>query len=75
MQGLVKLIMNRLYGVQIRREIDEFYKCKSEYWMQTECDQNVLDYWRLPNGIYIVKLKKDDEVEGNNDVKILCQVI
>ena len=42
MQGLVKLLMNSLYGVQIRRDF-EFYKCKSDYWMQTVYDENVLD--------------------------------
>ena len=58
MQSLVKIIMNSLYGVEIRKDIDEFYKCKSEHWKQTEYDDNVLDYWRLPNGNYIVKFKK-----------------
>ena len=72
MQGLIKLIMNSLYGVQIRRDIDQCYKCKSQQsqqWMETEYDDNVLDYWRLPNGNYIVKLKKDDGLDGDNDVK------
>ena len=50
MQGLVKLIMNSLYGVQIRKDIDQSYKCKSQHWMETEYDENVLDYWKLPNG-------------------------
>ena len=68
MQGLVKLFMNSQYGVQIRRDIDQSYKCKS-YWMETEYDDNVLDYWILPNGNYIVKLKKDDGLDGDNDVK------
>ena len=58
-QSLVELIMNSPCGVQIRKYIDEFYKCKSKNWMQTEYDDNVLDYWRLPNENYIVKLKKD----------------
>ena len=52
--------MNSLYGVQIRRDISESYYCKSETWMKTEFDENVLDYWKLPNGIYIVKIKKDE---------------
>ena len=69
MQGLVKLIMNSLYGVQIRKNIDQSYECKSHHWMETEYDENVLDYWRLPNGNYIVKLKKDDGLEEDNDVK------
>ena len=58
MQGLVKLIMNSLYGVQIRRDINESYYCKSENWMKTEFDENVLDYWKLPNGNYIFKDEK-----------------
>ena len=58
MQGLVKLIMNSLYGVQIRKDINESYSCNSETWKKTEFDENVLDYWRLPNGNYIVKMKK-----------------
>ena len=60
MQRLVELIMNGLYGVQIRKDVDQSYKCKSEHWMQTEYDENVLDYWKLPNGNYFVKLKRDE---------------
>ena len=75
MQRLVKLIMNSLYGVQIRKDIDQSYKCKSQHWMETEYDENVLDYWRLPNGNYIVKLKKDDGLESDNDEKTHYQVL
>ena len=69
MQGLVKLIMNSLYGVQIRKDINESYSCKSETWMKTEFDENVLDYWRLPNGNYIVKMKNDDGLDDDCDIK------
>ena len=69
MQGLVKLIMNSLYGVQIRRDINESYYCKSETWKKTEFDENVLDYWRIPNGNYIVKMKKDDGLDDECDIK------
>ena len=31
-------------------------------------DDNVLGYWRLPNGNYIVKLEKDDRLDGDNDM-------
>ena len=44
MQELVILIMNNLYGAQIRRDINESDKSKSEHWMKTEDDDNVLDY-------------------------------
>ena len=69
MQGLVKLSMNSLYGVQIRRDIRESYYCKSETWMKTEFDENVLDYWKIPNGNYIVKMKKDDGLDDDCDIK------
>ena len=69
MQGLVKLIMNSLYGVQVRKDINESYSCKSETWMKTEFDENVLDYWKLPNGNYIVKMKKDDGLDDDCDIK------
>ena len=29
----------------------------------------MLDYWKLPSGNYIGKLKKDDVLDGGNDVK------
>ena len=65
MQGLIKLIMNSLYGVQIRRDFNESCYCKSETWMKTEFD----DYWRLLNANYIVKMKKDDGLDDDCDIK------
>ena len=43
MQRIFKLIMKSLYGVQKRREKDEFYKCTAQHWKETEFDENVLD--------------------------------
>ena len=43
MQGLVILFMNSMYGVQIRKDIDQCYKCISQHWMDTEYDENVLE--------------------------------
>ena len=37
--------------------------------MKTEFDENVLDYWRLPNGNYIVKMRKDDGLDDDCDIK------
>ena len=66
MQELLKLIMDSLNGAQIRRDIYELYCCKSEHWMQAEYDEKVLDYWRLPNGKYNVKMKKDDGLDDHD---------
>ena len=54
-QGLVKLILNSLYGVEIRKYNKESYYCQSEIWMKTEYDENVLDYWKLPKGFFLSK--------------------
>ena len=59
MQLLVKIIMNSLYGEQIRKDFEESYQCKSEMWMMTEYDERVLDYQKINWGKYIVK--KEDE--------------
>ena len=42
MQFLVKLLMNSLYGAQIRKDIEAEFCCKSEYWMSTEYDERVI---------------------------------
>ena len=76
MQGLVKLIINSLYGVQIRRDINESYYCKSETWIKTEFDENILDYWKLPNGNYIAKIKKDDGLDDDDcDIKNILPAV
>ena len=36
--------------------------------MQTEFNDNVLDYWIFPNGNFIVKSKRDDGLDGHIDV-------
>ena len=37
--------------------------------MKRDYDENVLGYWKLPNGNYIVKLKKDDRLDDGCDEK------
>ena len=37
--------------------------------MKTEFDENILDFWKLPNGNYIVKMKKDDGLDDDCDIK------
>ena len=58
MQGLVELIRNSLHRAQIRKDIIEAFYCKSEHWVQTEHDDNVIDYWKLPEETHFVKMKK-----------------
>ena len=37
--------------------------------MKTEFDETVLEYWKIPNGIYIVNKKKDDGLDDDCDIK------
>ena len=75
MQLLVKLLINILYGEQIRKDVAESFSCKSEYWMMSEYDERVKDYWRKSHGNYIVKMIDDkgleDEVKKLNTMPLL----
>ena len=74
MQLLVKLLMNSLYGENIRKDIEEKFACKSELWMQTEYDERVKDYWKISNINYIVKMIDDagleDEIKKINTMPL-----
>ena len=37
--------------------------------MQTEYDESVLGYWKIPNGNCLVKMKKDDGLDADCDIK------
>ena len=63
MHLLVKLLMNSLYGENIRKDIEEKFACISEMWMQTEYDERVKDYWKLSGNNYIVKMVDDAGLE------------
>ena len=63
MQLLVNLIMNSLYGQQIRKKIEKNYEYKSEHWMLTEYDKRVLHYQEINHGIYIAKMTDDAGLE------------
>ena len=69
MQALIKLVMNSFNSVQIRREFNESFYCKSQNWMKTEYYENVLGYWKVSMGNYIVKFKEEDGLDDDIDVK------
>ena len=74
MQLLVKLLMNSLYGENIRKDIEEKFACKSEAWMMSEYDERVKDYWKISGNNYIVKMIDDagleDEVKKFNTMPL-----
>ena len=74
MHLLVKLLMNSLYGENIRKGFERKFACKSEYWMQTEYDERVEDYWKISGTNYIVKMVDnaglEDEVKKLNTMPL-----
>ena len=69
MQLLVELLLNSLYGENIRKDIEEKVACESEAWMMSEDDERVKDYWKISGIKYIVK--KIDDVGLEDEVKKL----
>ena len=68
-QNFVNFFMHSIYGVQIRKDNSELYKCKSQNWIETEYKGKALDYWRLPNGNYVVIFEKPGGLDADNDEK------
>ena len=66
--------MNSLSGDQIRKDIEEKFPFESKYWMMSEYDERVKDYWRKSLGNYIVKFIDDagleDEVKKLNTMPL-----
>ena len=67
MQLLLKLIMNSLYGEQVRKDIEQCFASKSEAWMMSEYDERVIDFWKIGYGKSFVKMI--DEIGLKDDVK------
>ena len=63
----MKLSKKSLYGEQIRKDIEDIFVCKSEYWMMSEYDEKVIDYWKMSHCNYIVR--KIDEIELKDEVE------
>ena len=69
LQLFVKLLMNSLYGEQLRKDIEEKIAGKSEACMMSEYDERVKDFWKISGFNDIVK--KIDDAELEDEVKKL----
>ena len=68
MRLLNKILIYTLHGERIRKDIEE-YVCLSSYWMMTENDERVKDYWSLGKGIFFAKLSQDEGREEDSNKK------
>ena len=69
MQKLVKLLKNSSYGKNIRKNIAKEYSCNTEHWMSARYDERVLDYQRLADSHYIVRMQQGEGLECKTDLK------
>ena len=52
-----------------KEDTTEEYKCKSENWMSIDYVERVLDHRSLSNGEYVVKVKQDERLKCETDLK------
>ena len=69
LQNLAKKIGLSVYGGNIRKDINEEYKCVTENWMRENFDDRVKEWFPLKNGNFIVKLEDDDGVDDYDKAK------
>ena len=69
LQNLVKKIGLPVYGGNIRKDINEKYKCVTENWMKEIFDDRFKEWFPLKNGNLIVKLEDDEGVDDYEKAK------
>ena len=69
LQNLAKKIGLSVYGGNIRKDINEEYKCVTENWMRENFDDRINEWFPLKNGNFIVKLEDDEGVDDYDKAK------
>ena len=69
LQNLAKKIGLSVYGGNIRKDINEEYKCVTENWMRENFDDRIKEWFPLKNGNFIVKLEDDEGVDDFDKAK------
>ena len=64
LQNLAKKIGLSVYGGNIRKNINEEYKCVTENWMTENFDDRVKEWFPLKNGTLLVKLEDAKGADG-----------
>ena len=72
LQFLVKVIMNSIYGEQLRSDIEQSYQCKLVNWMMTEYDES-FRLWKKEFRKLYRKIESDNGLE--NELKKLTPCI
>ena len=68
-QNLAKKIGISVYGGNIRKDLNEKYKCVTENWMKERFDDRVKEWFPLKKDNLIVKLDDDNGVDDYDKAK------
>ena len=71
LQNLAKKIGLSVYDGNIRKKINEEYKCVTESWMREDFDDRVKERLPLKNGYLIVKIEDDEGVDDYDKAKLV----
>ena len=69
LQNLAKKTGLSVYGGNIRKDINEEYKCVTENWMRENFDDRVKEWFPVKNGNLLVKLEDDEGVDDFDKAK------
>ena len=69
LQNLSKFFGLSVYGGNIRKYINEEYKCVTDNWMRETFDDRVKEWFPLKNGNLIVKLPDDEGADDYDKLK------
>ena len=69
LQNLAKKIGLSVYGGNIRKDINDEYKCVTENWMRENFDNRVKEWFSLKNGNLIGKLEGDEGIDDFDKAK------
>ena len=69
LQNLPKKIGLSVYSGNLRKDINEEYKCFTENWMRENFDNRVKEWFPIKNGNLIVKLEDDEGVDDFDKAK------
>ena len=69
LQSLAKKIGLSVYGGNIRKDINDEYKCVTENCLRENFDDRIKEWFPLKNGNFIVKLEDDEGVDDFDKAK------
>ena len=64
-----KKINNSVYGANIRRNVNDQFKCVRENWIRESFDDGVKEWWPMENGNLKVLLGVDNGVDDQDIAK------